>query len=81
MKYDKVIEMFRNIATSESEYAPSFTINCLLQVDIEMKNGCKIIVVCGEKCFVDCASENYIGIDATVVRPIKDIKNIDLKFR
>ena len=53
MKIEEIIQMFSQIASSTSEYAPSFTVDCLLQVDVIMKNDCKITVLCGEEEHID----------------------------
>ena len=42
---DEIIEIFSDIAVEESEYAPSFTVDCLLQVDVIMKGGHTITVL------------------------------------
>ena len=84
MKDDKIIEMFRNIAIEESEYAPSFTVECLLEVKVILENGHNIIIYCGEKTLVDCSGispDGHFGVDNTMIYPIKDIKEIQLKLR
>ena len=84
MENNEIIEMFRNIAVEESEYAPSFTVDCLLEVDVVMKGGHTITIFCGERTLVDCAgiSPNaHFGVDDTMIRPIKDIEEIHLKMR
>ena len=47
---DEIIEIFRDIAVEESQYAPAFTVECLLQVDVLMKGGQTITIYCGEIC-------------------------------
>lgn len=81
---DKIIEMFRNIAVEESVYAPSFIVDCLLQVDVVMKGGHTITIYCGEKALVDCSGispDGHFGVDDTMIEPIKDIESIHLKMR
>ena len=84
MKDDKIIEMFREIAIEESKYAPSFTVDCLLEAKIIMKNGHNIIIFCGERALVDCSGispDGHFGIDNTMIWPIEDIEDIQLKMR
>ena len=84
MQIEEIIEIFSKIATRASEYAPSFTVDCLIQVDVIMKNNCKITVLCGESEVVDCSattSDGYLGIGATLIKPLADIKEIHLNFR
>lgn len=81
---DEIIEIFRDIAVEESEYAPSFTVDCLLQVDVLMKGGHTITIYCGEKAHVDCSGispDGHFGVDETEIKPIKDIESIHLKLR
>ena len=81
---DKIIEIFRDIAVEESVYAPSFTVDCLLQVDVIMRGGHTITIYCGERTFVDCSGispEGHFGVDETMITPIKDIEEIHLKMR
>lgn len=81
---NKIIGMFRDIAIEESIYAPSFTVDCLLQVDVVMKGGHTITICCGEKTFVDCSGispDGHFGVDETKIKPIKDIESIHLKLR
>ena len=84
MKDDKIIEMFREIAVEESQFAPSFTVECLLEVNILLKNGHKITIFCGERTLVDCSGispDGHFGVDNTMIRPISDIEKIELKLR
>lgn len=84
MQIEEIIEIFSKIATRASEYAPSFTVDCLIQVDVIMKNNCKITVLCGESEVVDCSStssDGYLGIGDTIIKPIKEIEEIHLKMR
>jgi hypothetical protein len=81
---DEIIEMFRDIAVEESEYAPSFTVDCLLEVDVVMKGGHAITIYCGERTLVDCSGispTGHFGVDDTMIRPICDIEAINLKMR
>ncbi|WP_458453462.1 hypothetical protein [Methanobrevibacter sp.] len=84
MQDNEIIEMFRDIAVEESEYAPSFTVDCLLQVDVLMNGGHTITIYCGEKAYIDCSGispDGHFGIDATKIKPICDIEEIHLKLR
>ena len=84
MEIDEIIEIFRDIAVEESVYAPSFTVDCLLQVDVIMRGGHTITIYCGERTFVDCSGispEGHFGVDETMITPIKDIEEIHLKMR
>ena len=84
MQDNEVIQMFRNIAVEESAYAPSFTVECLLQVDVLMKGGHTITIYCGERTLIDCSGvspEGHFGVDAVMIKPIKDIESIDLRMR
>ena len=84
MKDSEIIQMFRKIAVHESEYAPSFTVDCLLQVDVVIKGGQTITIYCGERTFVDCSgisSDGHFGVDATMIKPICDIEKIQLEMR
>lgn len=79
-----IISIFRNIAIEESEYAPSFTIDCLLEVEVIMENNHEIVIYCGEKTYADCSGispDGHFGINSTMISPISDIKEIHLKFR
>ena len=81
---DDIIGIFRDIAVEESEYAPSFTVDCLLQVDVLMKGGHTITIYCGEKAHVDCSGispDGHFGVDETMIKPICDIEEINLKMR
>ena len=81
---DEIIETFRNIAIEESQYAPSFTVNCLLHVDVVMKGGQTITIYCGERTLVDCSGispDGHFGVDNVMIKPIKDIESIHLKIR
>ena len=44
MENNEIIKMFRDIAVEESVYAPSFTVDCLLQVDVVMKGNHTIVI-------------------------------------
>ena len=84
MKDNEIIEIFRNIAVHESEYAPSFTVDCLLEVDVLMKGGHTIVIYCGERTLVDCSGispDGHFGIDSVMIKPINDIEEIHLKMR
>lgn len=84
MEDNDIIEMFRDIAVEESVYAPSFVVDCLLQVDVVMKGGCTITIYCGERTLVDCACispEGHFGVDDVIIKPIADIESIRLKMR
>lgn len=84
MEDNDIIEMFRDIAVEESVYAPSFTVNCLLQVDVIMKGGHTITIYCGERTLVDCSvisPDGHFGVDDVMIKPIKDIESIYLKMR
>ena len=84
MEIDEIIEIFRDIAVEESVYAPSFTVDCLLEVDVLMKGGHAIVIYCGKKVYVDCSAtspEGHFGVDETMITPIKDIEEIHLKMR
>ena len=84
MEIKDITQLFKEMAISESAYAPTFTVTCLLQVDIIMKNDCKITVLCGEEEHIDCSatsSDGYLGIGDTLIKPIKDVKEIHLKLR
>lgn len=81
---NEIIEIFRDIAIEESVYAPSFTVECLLQVDVVMKGGHTITIYCGERTFVDCSGispDGHFGVDNVMIKPIKDIEEIHLKMR
>ena len=84
MQDNEIIEMFRDIAVEESAYAPSFTVECLLQVDVVMKGSHTITIYCGERTLIDCSGvfpEGHFGVDAVMIKPIKDIEEIHLKMR
>lgn len=84
MDIKEIIAIFSEIAVHESEYAPSFTVDCLLQVELLMKGNHKITVLCGEEEFIDCSatsSDGYLGIGDTLIKPIIDIEEIHLKMR
>ena len=81
---DEIIETFRDIAIEESQYAPAFTVECLLQVDVVMKGGQTITIYCGERTLVDCSGispDGHFGVDNVMIKPIKDIESIHLKIR
>lgn len=80
---DEIIETFRDIAIEESQYAPLFTFECLLQVDVVMKGGQTITIYCGERTLVDCSGispDGHFGVDNVMIKPIKDIEFIHLKI-
>ena len=84
MKTDEIRDIFSEIAVHTCEYVPTFTVTCLLEVEVIMKNGVKITVLCGEEEFIDCSSESpsgYLGIGDTLIEPICDIEEIYLKMR
>ena len=84
MEGNEIIEIFKDIAVEESQYAPSFTVECLLQVDVLMKGGHTIIIYCGERTLVDCSGispDGHFGVDDVIIKPINDIEEIHLKFR
>lgn len=84
MEDNEIIEIFRDIAVEESVYAPSFTVDCLLQVDALMKGGHTIVIYCGERTLVDCSGispDGHFGVDSVMIKPIKDIESIQLKMR
>lgn len=84
MKINEIINIFSEIAVHTCEYVPTFTIACLLEVEVIMKNGVKITVLCGEEEFIDCSSESasgHLGIGDTLIEPICDIEEIYLKIR
>lgn len=81
---NEIVEMFRDIAVEESVYAPSFTVDCLLEVDVLMKGGHTIVIYCGERTLVDCSGlspEGHFGVDDVMIKPIADIESIRLKMR
>ena len=81
---NEIVEMFRDIAVDESVYAPSFVVDCLLQVDVVMKGGCAITIYCGERALVDCSGispDGHFGVDNVMIKPLKDIASIHLKIR
>ena len=81
---DEIIAIFREIAVEENEYVPSFTVDCMLQVDVLMKGGHTITIYCGEKAYVDCSGlspDGHFGVDETMIKPICDIEEIHLKMR
>ena len=84
MEDHEIIEIFRDIAVEESVFALSFAVDCLLQVDVVMEGGHTIVIYCGEKALVDCSGispDGHFGVDATMIKPIKDIEAIHLKMR
>ncbi|WP_346662187.1 hypothetical protein [uncultured Methanobrevibacter sp.] len=84
MDIKEIIAIFREIAVHESEYVPSFTVTCLLEVEVIMENNHKITVLCGEEEFIDCSAnspQGYLGIGDTLIKPICDIEKIHLKKR
>ena len=84
MKDNEIIQMFRDIAVEECAYTPSFTVDCLLQVDVLMKGGHTIVIYCGERTLVDCSGispDGHFGVDATMSKPICDIEKIQLEMR
>ena len=84
MKINEIINIFSKIAVHTCEYVPTFTIACLLEVEVIMKNGVKITVLCGEEEHIDCSttsSGGYLGIGDTLIKPICDIEEIHLKMR
>ncbi|WP_296862494.1 hypothetical protein [uncultured Methanobrevibacter sp.] len=81
---DEIIKMFRDIAVEESVYAPSFAVDCLLQVDVVMEGGHTIVIYCGERTLVDCSGispDGHFGVDDVMIQPISDIEEIHLKKR
>ena len=81
---DEIIKMFGDIAVEESVYAPSFAVDCLLQVDVVMEGGHTIVIYCGERTLVDCSGispDGHFGVNETMITPIKDIESIQLKMR
>ena len=81
---NEIIEMFRDIAVEESVYAPSFTVDCLLQVDVVMKGEHAITIYCGERTLVDCSGISpygHFGVDDVIIKPISDIESIQLRMR
>ena len=84
MKIEEIRNLFGAIAMHESEYVPSFTVTCLLEVEVLMKCNHKITVLCGEEELIDCSStssDGYLGIGDTLIKPISDIEEINLKMR
>lgn len=84
MENNEIIEMFRDIAVEESVYAPSFTVECLLQVDVIMKGGLTIVIYCGERTLVDCSGispDGHFGVDNVMIKPISDIESIHFRMR
>ena len=84
MEDNEIIEMFRDIAVEESVYAPSFTVDCLLQVDVLMKGGHTIVIYCGERTLADCSGispDGHFGVDNSMIKPISEIEEINLKMR
>ena len=84
MKDKDIIQMFKEIAVHESEYAPSFTVECLLQIDVVMEGGHTIRIYCGERTLVDCSGispDGHFGVDEVMIQPICDIEEINLKMR
>ena len=81
---DEIIKMFRDIAVEESVYAPSFAVDCLLQVDVLMGGDHTITIYCGERTLVDCSGispDGHFGVDSVMIQPISDIEEIHLKMR
>lgn len=84
METEEIRNLFGKIALHESEYVPSFTVTCLLEVEVLMKGNHKITVLCGESEIIDCSStssDGYLGIGDTLIKPISGIEDIHLKMR
>lgn len=84
MEDNEIIQMFRDVAVEESVYAPSFAVDCLLQVDVLMKGGHTIVIYCGERTLIDCSGispDGHFGVNETMIKPISDIESIQLRLR
>lgn len=88
------IEEIRNIFEEKSEQAymdrqGQIPINGLyhasiVDVIVTMESGCKITIFCGEDATIDCTNSHpnaEIGIDDTLIEPMKDIKAIEINWR
>lgn len=56
----------------------------IVDIIITMESGCKITVLCGEDTTIDCTNSHpnaEIGIDSTLIEPMKDIKTIEINWR
>ena len=56
----------------------------IVDVIVTMKSGCKITIYCGEDTTIDCTNSHpnaEIGIDDTLIEPIKDIEAIEINWR
>lgn len=56
--------------------------NKLLEITVKMTNEHEITVFYGtETEYIDITSENYLGLGNTLIEPLKDIKEINIKWR
>ena len=54
----------------------------LLEVTVDMTYGIKVTVFFGTRTeFIDISSDNYIGLGSTLVGPIREIKDIEVRWR
>ena len=59
-------------------------IGSIVDIIITMKSGCKITIFCGADAIIDCTNSHpnsYIGIDDTLIEPMKDIVDIQVQWR
>ena len=88
------IEQIRELFEERAEQAymdregqipiPGQYIGSVVDIIITMESGCQITIFCSENTIIDCSNShpnNYIGIDNTLIEPIKDIKDIQVNWR
>ena len=90
MNRQELIEIFDNENTRQCNMLrddPTTKIDVyetekLLEITVKMTQWHEITIFYGtETEHIDITSENYIGLGSALIEPIKDIKEIDVKWR
>ena len=90
MEREEIIKIFDNDKTERGtmyrndpeSYIDVWHTTKLLEVYVNMTNGHRIHVMFSDrKEYVDISSDKYLGLGSTLISPISDIEEIDVRWR
>ena len=90
MERKEIIEIFDNEKTKQgtmlrddpTSFIDVWETDKLLEIVVTMKGGHQTTILYSDrKYFIDITSNHYVGLGNTLVSPIEDIEDIDVKWR
>ena len=89
MKIEEIREIFKNskqVCIDKNGQCPvdGLYYGDMFDIIITMKNNIKISILCDETIIIDCSRSHpnaEIGIDNTLIEPIKEIEKIEINWR